>query len=256
MATRPCELAAAAALPMCNRSLPAALRAADLVARIPDVFKAGLLINGAAKATIDLGGGAVATLPAYQWWAEGHHGVCQSHSVNFTRGPVGWATVFPQVIGTASSLNVSLFAAIGAATSTEARALANAGQAGLTFWAPNINIFRDPRWGRGQETPGECPTVNGVYAAAFVRGMQEGEDNQTLKVSACCKHLEAYSLEDSDGWVRTDFDARITAADLRESYEPPFRACVAGGASCVMCSCAPAADRTTLRSPRPGVPLD
>ena len=183
MSQPPCELAAAATLPMCNRSLSAALRAADLLSRIPDSFKAGLLFNSAANATINLGGGSTATLPAYQWWAEGHHGVCQSHSVNYTRGPVRWGTVFPQVIGTAASFNESLWTAIGAATSTEARALANVGQAGLTFWAPNINVFRDPRWGRGQETPGEDPTLNGAYAAAFVRGMQEGEDADTLKVS-------------------------------------------------------------------------
>ena len=234
-----CELVAARALPFCDRSAPIQERAADLLARIDPAAKAGLLYNSAAAATIDLGGGVNATLPAYQWWAEGHHGVCQSHSVNYTRGPISWGTVFPQVIGTAASFNESLWLAIGAATSTEARALANAGQAGLTFWAPNINVFRDPRWGRGQETAGEDPGVNGRYAAAFVRGMQEGNDTSTLKVSACCKHFEAYSLEDSDGYVRTSFDARVSAADVRDSYEPPFRACVEGGASCVMCSCAP-----------------
>ena len=119
---------------------------------------------------------------------------------------------------------------------TEARAFSNLGHAGLTFWAPNVNIFRDPRWGRGQETPGEDPYLTGRYAAAFVRGMQRSSAGAgALKLSACCKHWAAYSLEDSDGFVRTNFDAVVGAADLAESYRPAFEACVReGAASCVM----------------------
>ena len=138
---------------------------------------------------------------------------------------------------TPSSLNESLWHAIGAAISTEARALNNVGQAGLTFWAPNLNLFRDPRWGRGQETAGEDPHLSGRYAVAYTRGMQQGADAAHLKVSSCCKHWAAYSLEDSDGATRTDFDARVSAYDMHQSYAPAFEACVRdGGASCVMCS--------------------
>lgn len=98
---------------------------------------------------------------------------------------------------------------------TEARAVYNNGQAeGLTFWAPNINVFRDPRWGRGQETPGEDPTVTGKYAAVFVRGVQgyalAGAINSTdLEASACCKHFTAYDLENWKGVTRYAFDAKV-----------------------------------------------
>ena len=97
----------------------------------------------------------------------------------------------------------------------EARAVYNNGQAeGLTFWAPNINVFRDPRWGRGQETPGEDPTVAGKYAAVFVRGVQgygiSGPVNSTdLEASACCKHFTAYDLENWKGVTRYVFDAKV-----------------------------------------------
>jgi hypothetical protein len=98
----------------------------------------------------------------------------------------------------------------------EARAVYNAGQAeGMTFWAPNINIFRDPRWGRGQETPGEDPLVTGKYAAAYVRGVQGdsfegGKLKERLQASACCKHFTAYDLDDWKGVNRFVFDARVS----------------------------------------------
>lgn len=107
---------------------------------------------------------------------------------------------------------------------TEARAVYNGGQAGgMTFWAPNINIFRDPRWGRGQETPGEDPLVTGKYAVAYVRGVQgdsfesgKGKESkvkqvdQHLQASACCKHFTAYDLDDWNGVNRFVFDARVS----------------------------------------------
>jgi beta-D-xylosidase 4 len=159
--------------------------------------------------------------------------------------PTPYATSFPQVIGTASSFNATLWAAIGAAVSTEARAFSNVGHAGLTFWAPNLNIFRDPRWGRGQETPGEDPLLNGDYTAAYVRALQglAEDDAQAppsggpLKVSACCKHFDAYSLESWGGVERYGFDALVAAQDLADTYLPAFRQCVIeGGASCIMCA--------------------
>lgn len=97
------------------------------------------------------------------------------------------------------------------AISTEARAMYNSGQAtGLTFWAPNINIFRDPRWGRGMETPGEDPIVVGQYAAAYVRGLQGNAPEYHLKASACCKHFTAYDLDSWGGVNRYTFDAKVS----------------------------------------------
>lgn len=100
------------------------------------------------------------------------------------------------------------------AIGNEARAIYNVGQAeGLTFWSPNVNIFRDPRWGRGQETPGEDPTTASKYAVAFVRGLQGdtfmGDKAPQLKASACCKHYTAYDMDNWKGNVRYTFDARV-----------------------------------------------
>lgn len=121
----------------------------------------------------------------------------------------------------------------------------NAGQStGMTFWAPNINIYRDPRWGRGQETPGEDPALTGSYAMSYVRGIQgdsfEGgklEDGNHLQASACCKHFTAYDLDNWKGMTRYIFDAHVTLQDLADTYQPPFRSCVQQGrASGIMCA--------------------
>ncbi|PIN17002.1 Non-reducing end alpha-L-arabinofuranosidase [Handroanthus impetiginosus] len=113
----------------------------------------------------------------------------------------------------------------------------------MTFWAPNINIFRDPRWGRGQETPGEDPLLVGKYAVAYVRGIQgdsfEGGKlkNGNLKASACCKHYTAHDLDNWNGVTRYIFDAKVSRQDLADTYQPPFRACVEEGqASGIMCA--------------------
>lgn len=129
----------------------------------------------------------------------------------------------------------------------------NEGQAGLTFWAPNINVFRDPRWGRGQETPGEDPMVVSAYAVEYVRGFQGldwrnggnkdhnhedgGGKSGGLKLSACCKHFTAYDLEKWGQFTRYNFNAIVTKQDLEETYQPPFRSCIEQGKStCLMCS--------------------
>jgi len=152
--------------------------------------------------------------------------------------PTPSATSFPQVITTSQSYNPTLMQAIGSAVSTEGRVFNNVGHAGNTFWAPNINIFRDPRWGRGHETPGEDPFLSGVYATQFVRGMQEGEDPRYLKTSACCKHFAAYSVENLyNGTHRHNFNAHVTKQDMADTYLPAFEACVVKGkASALMCS--------------------
>lgn len=120
--------------------------------------------------------------------------------------------------------------------SDEARAMYNGGTGGLTYWSPNVNIFRDPRWGRGQETPGEDPLVAGKYAASYVRGLQ-GSDGNRLKVAACCKHFTAYDLDNWNGVDRFHFNAVVSKQDMEETFNVPFRMCVKeGNVASVMCS--------------------
>ncbi|KAK6121043.1 hypothetical protein DH2020_045214 [Rehmannia glutinosa] len=156
---------------------------------------------------------------------------------------IGWlvnaAKDFPQVILTAATFNESLFETIGKVVSTEARAMYNVGLAGLTFWSPNVNIFRDPRWGRGQETPGEDPLLSGKYGAAYVRGLQQTDDGDKdkLKVAACCKHYTAYDVDNWKGIQRYTFNALVTQQDLDDTFQPPFKSCVIdGNVASVMCS--------------------
>ncbi|WVZ88565.1 hypothetical protein U9M48_035070 [Paspalum notatum var. saurae] len=225
-------------LPFCNTKLPAAQRAADLVSRLTPAEAASQLGDIAAGVP-RLG------VPPYKWWNEALHGVAISgKGIHLDQGAVRSATSFPQVLLTAASFNDNLWFRIGQATGKEARALYNIGQAeGLTMWSPNVNIFRDPRWGRGQETPGEDPAVASRYAAAFVRGLQGSSSNTksappaVLQTSACCKHATAYDLEDWQGVSRYSFKAAVTAQDLADTFNPPFRSCVADGrASCLMCA--------------------
>ena len=107
----------------------------------------------------------------------------------------------------------------------------------LLRFTPNINIFRDPRWGRGQETPGEDPYLTSEFAIAFVRGMQEGEDDRFLKTAADCKHYAGYDLENWHGYDRSSYNANISAQDLVETYLPSFEACVNDArVGSIMCS--------------------
>ena len=177
-------------------------------------------------------------LSAYNWWNEASHGVASGD--HGARGMQTTNFAFP--ITTAMSFNRSLWRATGAAIGREARAAMNAGKAYSTFWAPVINLAREPRWGRNIETPGEDPYLSGQYAIEFVRGMQEApEDPSHLLASACCKHYVANSMDSStvDGvtHLRSGFDASVTARDLVDSYLPPFQACVeVGKVSGLMCS--------------------
>ncbi len=158
-------------------------------------------------------------IPAYNWWNEALHGVARG----------GTATVFPQAIGMAATFDEALLEQIADAISTEARAKYNALSAegdrdiyhGLTMWSPNINIFRDPRWGRGHETYGEDPYLTARLGTAFVRGLQgRGE---TLKVAACAKHFAVHSGPEA---LRHSFNAVASGKDLEETYLPAFRALV------------------------------
>ncbi|VAH38123.1 unnamed protein product [Triticum turgidum subsp. durum] len=150
----------------CNRKASASARAKDLVSRLTLAEKVGFLVNKQ-PALGRLG------IPAYEWWSEALHGVSYVGPGTRFSPLVPGATSFPQPILTAASFNASLFRAIGEVVSTEARAMHNVGLAGLTFWSPNINIFRDPRWGRGQETPGEDPLLASKYAVGYVTGLQD-----------------------------------------------------------------------------------
>lgn len=159
-------------------------------------------------------------IPEYNWWNECLHGVARN----------GKATVFPQAISFGASFNDSLVYQVASAISDEARAKFNIAQqmgnyskyAGLTFWTPNINIFRDPRWGRGQETYGEDPYLTSRIGVALVKGLQ-GNDPNYLKVAACAKHFAVHSGPEA---LRHEFDAVVSPKDLWETYLPAFKALV------------------------------
>ncbi|XVE60465.1 hypothetical protein DITRI_Ditri05aG0130800 [Diplodiscus trichospermus] len=222
--------------PFCQTTLPISRRARDLVSRLTLDEKISQLVNSA-PAIPHLG------IPAYEWWSEALHGVSGvGPGIKFD-GTIKAATGFPQVILTAASFDAYQWYRIGQAVGIEARAIYNAGQAtGITFWAPNINVYRDPRWGRGQETPGEDPLVTGKYAVSYVRGIQGdsfegGKLGEHLRASACCKHFTAYDLDNWKGVNRFVFNAKVTLQDLADTYQPPFQSCIQQGkASGIMCA--------------------
>jgi beta-glucosidase len=164
-------------------------------------------------------------VPAYDFWSEALHGVARA----------GVATVFPQAIGMAATWDVPLIHAEADVISTEARAINNNYRAhhdgdsriyyGLTFWSPNINIFRDPRWGRGQETYGEDPFLTGTLGVAFIRGMQ-GDDPHYIKAMACAKHFDVHSGPEP---LRHRFNAAPPERDFYETYLPQFEMAVRAG---------------------------
>uniref|UniRef100_M4CJ18 Fibronectin type III-like domain-containing protein n=1 Tax=Brassica campestris TaxID=3711 RepID=M4CJ18_BRACM len=216
----------------CNTGLKAEARVTDLVGRLTLVEKIGFLVS---KST----GVSRLGIPDYNWWSEALHGVSDVGGGSSFTGLVPGATSFPQVKLTAASFNASLFQAIGKVVSTEARAMYNVGAAGLTFWSPNVNIFRDPRWGRGQETPGEDPTLVSKYAVAYVKGLQgtDGGDPNRLKVAACCKHYTAYDVDNWKDVSRYTFNSVVNQQDMDDTFQPPFRSCVVdGNVARVMCS--------------------
>ena len=191
-------------------------RAADLVSRMTLEEKVSQMQN-VAPAIPRLG------IPAYDWWNEGLHGVARA----------GQATVFPQAIGLAATFDTALMHQVATAISDEARAKYNdfqrqgmhARYEGLTFWSPNINIFRDPRWGRGQETYGEDPFLTSRMGVAFVQGMQ-GDDPKYRKLDATAKHYAVHSGPESE---RHRFDVHPSERDLHETYLPAFQALVQEG---------------------------
>ncbi|XP_031130866.1 beta-D-xylosidase 1 [Ipomoea triloba] len=218
-------------LPFCRTNLPIQVRVRDLIGRLTLQEKITHLVNNAAPVE-RLG------IRRYEWWNEALHGVSNVGPGTRFGGAFPGATSFPQVITSAAAFNSSLWEAIGRVVSDEARAMYNGGAAGLTFWSPNVNVLRDPRWGRSQETPGEDPHVVAQYAVSYVKGLQGGDNpNNHLKLAACCKHYTAYDLDDWKGIDRYHFNARVSAQDLEDTYNVPFKACVEEGkVASVMCS--------------------
>src|SRR6266508_2619653 len=207
-----------------NPMLSIEKRVDDLVSRMTLEEKVSQMMN-AAPAIERLG------IPAYEWWNEALHGVARA----------GYATVFPQAIGLAATWDTDLMNQVADVISTEARAKhhefvrhnEHGRYKGLTFWSPNINIFRDPRWGRGQETYGEDPYLTARLGVAFVKGLQ-GNDPRYLKVVATPKHYAVHSGPEPE---RHAFDAKVSERDLRETYLPAFRAtAVEAQAASVMCA--------------------
>ena len=205
-----------------NPRLPVEKRAMDLVSRMTLDEKISQMMNSA-PAIPRLG------IPEYDWWSEGLHGVARA----------GVATVFPQAIGLAAMWDTSTMFTVASVIGDEFRAKYNDFVKrnergifkGLTVWSPNINIFRDPRWGRGQETYGEDPYLTGCTGVAFVKGLQ-GNDPVYLKTVSTPKHFAVHSGPEP---FRHQFDARISQRDFLETYTPAFEACVReGGAWSVM----------------------
>lgn len=211
------------AQPFTQQGLSIEVRTKDLLSRLTLEEKIGLL-GYAAKPVNRL------AIPAYNWWNEGLHGVARA----------GKATVFPQAIALAATFNDSLVQSVADIISTEARAkyneavkLHNRSQyMGLTFWSPNINVFRDPRWGRGQETYGEDPFLTATMGVAFVKGLQ-GNDAKYLKAAACAKHFAVHSGPEA---FRHSFDAVVSEKDLRETYLYAFEKLVDAKVEAVMCA--------------------
>ncbi|KXT09436.1 hypothetical protein AC579_5988 [Pseudocercospora musae] len=164
-------------------------------------------------------------LPAYTWWQEALHGIAESPGVNFSdSGDFRYATSFPQPILMGAAFDDQLIHDVASVISTEARAFNNDDRAGLDFWTPNINPFKDARWGRGQETPGEDPYHLSSYVHSLIQGLQ-GDNPTYKKVVATCKHFVAYDVESWNGNFRYQFDAHVNPQDLVEYYMPPFRSC-------------------------------
>jgi beta-glucosidase len=210
-------------LPYQDISLPTETRVKDLISRLTLEEKVGQMkYNSPAVSRLGI--------PEYNWWNEALHGVGRS-------GP---ATVFPQAIGMAATFDDQLIFKVADVVSTEARAMNNVALAkgyhmkygGLTFWTPNINIFRDPRWGRGQETYGEDPFLTASMGVAFVKGLQ-GTNPKYMKVAACAKHFAVHSGPER---LRHEFNAKASMHDLYDTYLPAFKALVDNKVEAVMCA--------------------
>ena len=216
--------------PFQNPKLSVDKRVEDLLSRLTPEEKIGLMMNG--SVSVDR-----LDIPAYNWWNEACHGICYDD-----------VTVFPQVIALGATFDADQQYEIYTAVSDEARAVwnttdhhvlgvtqpnGNIWHQGLSFWCPNVNIFRDPRWGRGQETPGEDPYLNAVMGTQTVKAMQ-GDNKKYLKLHACAKH---YAVHSGPEPLRHQFDVSVSMRDLWETYLPAFKMIVEdGNVQEVMCA--------------------
>ncbi|MDT0643556.1 glycoside hydrolase family 3 N-terminal domain-containing protein [Zunongwangia sp. F363] len=211
------------AYPFRNPALPVDERVQDLINRLTLEEKAMQMVHNS-PAVERLG------IPEYNWWNEALHGIGRS----------GVATVFPQAIGMGATFDEELIKEVASAISDEARATHNTAvengyrrqYSGLTFWTPNINIFRDPRWGRGQETYGEDPYLTSILGTAFVNGLQ-GDNPKYLKTAAAAKHFAVHSGPEK---LRHEFNAEASQKDLWETYLPAFKALVDADVETIMCA--------------------
>ncbi len=202
---------------------PLEVRINDLISRLTLEEKVSLMMNSNKKIPH-------LNIPEYDWWNEALHGVARA----------GVATVFPQAIGMAATFEPELIKKVATAVSDEGRALYHESvkknirlrYSGLTFWTPTINIFRDPRWGRGMETYGEDPYLTSQMGVAYVKGLQ-GDNPKYLKTAACAKHFAVHSGPEK---LRHEFNAVVSKKDLYETYLPAFKNLVYAGVESVMCA--------------------
>lgn len=247
--TRSCQ-APNDALPFCNPELPVAERVDDLIARLWAANASNIPYQITAR---NYGQNALPALglQEYDWGLNCIHGVQSSCVRSSSTGVTFCPTSFMNPVNFGNSWNKTLFRELGAIVGEETRALWLAGaveqgprnHVGLDTWSPNINIARDPRWGRNQEVPSEDPLLNGDFGSGYTQGLQQGVDSKFLQAVVTLKHWDAYSLENSGGFTRHNFDARVSSYALAHTYFPAFRkSVVEGGATGVMCSvsfCAP-----------------
>ncbi|KAL6633533.1 hypothetical protein ACP70R_026204 [Stipagrostis hirtigluma subsp. patula] len=231
-----CGAGAPPNIPFCDKTLHVDRRADDLVSRMTVEEKISQL-GDESPAIARLG------VPAYKWWSEALHGVANAGRGIHLDGPLRAATSFPQVILTGASFNPHLWYRIGQSSAWRRGPCTTMGRPrGSPSGPPTSTSSGTPGGAGARRPPGEDPTVTGKYAAVFVRGVQgyaaAGAVNSTdLEASACCKHFTAYDLENWKGVTRYVFDAKVTAQDLADTYNPPFKSCVEDGhASGIMCS--------------------
>jgi beta-D-xylosidase 4 len=226
--------------PVCDTSKSIADRVAALVSSFTPEEKIRNLIDASA-------GSSRLGLPSHEWWNEATHGVGSAPGVQFPKAPreFNHATSFPSPILTAATFDNKLMRAIGSVVGTEGRAFANHAFSGFNYWAPNMNPFRDPRWGRGQETPGEDVFLVSNYVRNYVTGLQ-GEDPEDKLIIANCKHFAAYDLE--TGRHGNDYDP--TQQDLADYYLSAFKTCVRDThVGSIMCSYNAVGGMPTCASP-------
>lgn len=232
----------------CNASLAVDVRIADLVLRLHDNEIPPQLTarhNGGDSHGPESNVSRIG-LPTYDWGLNAIHGL-QSSCLRDAGGTVYCPTSFMNPVNFGSAWNASLAREMGAVIAAETRAAWLAGATeesawsgrpviGLNVWSPTINIARDPRWGRCQETPSEDPMINGDYGSAYTLGVQLGEDARFLKLISTLKHWDAYSFENATGFTRHNFNAVVSNYSLQDTYWPAFRSTIArsspGSAMC------------------------